>query len=85
MRNRRHAGEKETYSPNILAQEVAGLLSQAMEHTAQLGGWRHQEAFVLSIHGTHLKLTAAYFTAPNTSLIPNPLSLRVRWTSAPIQ
>jgi hypothetical protein len=58
---RRPAGE-EVYSPDILAQEVAELSGQAIEHANQLG-WRDQEAFVLSIHGTHLKLVVAHFSA----------------------
>jgi hypothetical protein len=43
-----------------------------MEHTAQIGGWRDQEAFVLSIHRTHLKLTAAYFIAEYLSYVNSP-------------
>jgi hypothetical protein len=66
-----------------LAQEVAKLLGQAMEHAAQLGGWRDQEAFVLSIHGTHVKLTAAHFTAKylrhvNSPTMPETEKLWVR-------
>jgi hypothetical protein len=55
-----------------LAQEVAELLGQAMEHCANLGGFRDQEAFVLSIHGTHLKLTVAYFTEQYLSYVNSP-------------
>jgi hypothetical protein len=58
---RRAAGEEESYSPDILGQEVAELLGQAMEHCAQLGRWRDQEAFILTIQGVHLKLVAAHF------------------------
>lgn len=59
----RPAGEEERYSPDVLAQEIAELLGQAMEHNAQIGNITDQEAFVLSMHGTHLKLTAAHFTS----------------------
>jgi hypothetical protein len=43
-----------------------------MEHAAQVGGWRDQEAFILSMHGTHLKLTATYFTAEYLSHVNSP-------------
>ncbi|RAL00010.1 pepsin-like aspartic protease [Aspergillus ibericus CBS 121593] len=59
------------------------LLGQAMEHAAQLDGWRDQEAFVLTIHGTHLKLAAAHFTAEclrhaNSPVMPGSETLWVR-------
>ena len=66
---RRPGGQEEPYSPAVLAQEVAELLGQATEHSIQLGGWRDQEAFVISIHGTHLKLMAAHFTASYLSSV----------------
>lgn len=49
------------------------LLGQAMEHIVQLGQRRDQEAFVLSIHGTQLKLTAAYLTADYLSYVHSPM------------
>jgi hypothetical protein len=70
---RRPAGEGESYSPDILGQEVAELLGQAMEHCEQLGGWRDQEAFVLTIHGTHLKLVAGHFSAKYLSYVNSPM------------
>jgi len=69
---RRPGGEEEKYSSSVLAQEVAELLGQAMEHATQLGRPRDQEAFVLSIHGTHLKLTAAHFTTKYLSHVNSP-------------
>jgi hypothetical protein len=59
------------------------MLGQAMEQAAQLGSWRDQEAFVLSIHGTQLRLIAAHFTAKylshvNSSTMPTTEHLWVR-------
>ncbi|PYI04022.1 hypothetical protein BO78DRAFT_321397 [Aspergillus sclerotiicarbonarius CBS 121057] len=70
---RRSAGEEERYSAEILAQEVAQLLGQAMEHVTQIDCCRDQEAFILSLHGTHLKLTAAHFTADYLRHVNSPL------------
>jgi len=52
---------------------VAELLVQAMEHCAQLEGWRDQEAFTLTTHGTHLRLVAAHFSAKYLSHVNSPM------------
>lgn len=56
-----------------------------MENSRQLGedDWADQEAFVLNIHGTHLKLTAArfskeYLRAVNSAVMPTYQTLCVR-------
>jgi hypothetical protein len=43
-----------------------------MEQSVQLGPWRDQEAFVLSIHGTHIRLIASHFTAKYLSHVNSP-------------
>jgi hypothetical protein len=80
---RRHAGERERYSVRLLAQEVSELLGQAAGHVAELGGWRDQEAFVASIHGTVFRMTAAnisgaYLSRLNSSTMPDGERLWVR-------
>ena len=52
---------------------MAELLGQAMEHCAQLGRWRDQEAFILTIHGVHLKLVAAHFSARYLLHVKSPM------------
>ncbi|KAE8138563.1 hypothetical protein BDV38DRAFT_68238 [Aspergillus pseudotamarii] len=79
--------ENERYSSSVLVQEVAELLGQVMEHATQVGGWRDQEAFVLSMHGTHLGLTTAHFSAAylayvNSSMMPQTERLWVRRSEA---
>lgn len=63
----KHVGarEEEGHCADILAQEVAELLGQAMENRKQVSEnrWVEQESFTVSIHGTKLKITAAYFSA----------------------
>lgn len=54
-----------------------------MEQAAQLGPWSDREAFVLSIHGTRLRLIAAHFTAKylscvNSATMPTTEHLWVR-------
>jgi hypothetical protein len=80
---RRPAGEIESYSAPALAQEVSELLGQAAEHAAELGGWRDQEAFVASIHGTVFRVmaanvSAAYLSRLNSSTMPDSERLWVR-------
>jgi hypothetical protein len=48
---------------------VAELLGQAIEQSGQIGGGCDQEAFVLSVHGTRLKLVAARFSAAYLSYV----------------
>lgn len=68
---RRHAGgahhssgEQEQFSHTVLAQEVAEFLGQAMSHCKQVEGegWKDQEAWCLTIHGTEVRLVTALFT-----------------------
>ncbi|KAK2810539.1 hypothetical protein FQN50_002796 [Emmonsiellopsis sp. PD_5] len=67
---RRHAagahhytGQPETYNRQTLAQEVAELLAQALAGYRLDGPNQDEEAFLLTIHGTQLRLVTAYFTA----------------------
>jgi hypothetical protein len=83
----RHAGEPEPVSTRILGQEVAELLAQAQVNCDELAAYRDQEAFIISIHGTQLRLIAAHFTsaflaALNTSFLPAKEVLRVRRSRA---
>ncbi|RMJ23709.1 hypothetical protein PHISP_05415 [Aspergillus sp. HF37] len=57
------SGEAETFSEEVLAQEVAELLGQAMTQSQAMGGWQDQEAWLLSIHGTEIRIVTAFFTA----------------------
>lgn len=66
---RRHAGgqhhstgQPETYNPRTLAQEVAELLGPALAvyRTEHAGGG--QDAYVLTVHGTQLRVVAAHLT-----------------------
>lgn len=57
-------GQPEEYNTTSVAQEVAELVSQAQnEYKAEHGSNGDQESFVLTIHGTQVRLAAAYFTA----------------------
>ncbi|PKX90067.1 uncharacterized protein P174DRAFT_377347 [Aspergillus novofumigatus IBT 16806] len=67
---RRHAGglhggtgQPERFNYKILGQEVAELLGIACEQDRLLNRREDQEAFLISIHGTQVRLVAAYFTA----------------------
>ncbi len=78
-------------SPRILGQEVAELLGQAQANAAEqlgaAGGGSDQEAFVISVHGTQLRLVAAHFArsflaALATPLLPAAQLLRVQRSRA---
>jgi hypothetical protein len=67
---RRHAGglhrgtgQPERFNYKTLGQEVAELLGIACEQDRLLNRREDQEAFLISIHGTQVRLVAAYFTA----------------------
>lgn len=84
---RRHAGEEEPYSSKVLAQQVAEILGQAAGHVTELGEYKDQEAFVLSIHGTQIRLivahiSAAYLRYLGTSTMPVTEHLYVRRSRA---
>lgn len=74
---RRHAGGvhhytnlPEAYNANTLAQEVAELLGQALAgYRAEGSKEEDQEAYVLTIHGTQLRLVAGYFTKEYLSYV----------------
>ncbi|KZF26769.1 hypothetical protein L228DRAFT_243284 [Xylona heveae TC161] len=70
---RRPGGENEKYSATVLAQEVAELLAQAINHNEQLGKTNDQESFVISIHGAVLRLSAARFDAAYLSHVKSGL------------
>jgi hypothetical protein len=75
------------YQREPLGQEVAELLAQAQANVAELAAYRNQEAFVISIHGTQLRLVAAHFTssffaAVTTAFLPAVEMLRVRRSRA---
>lgn len=87
---RRHAGgihvssgEQQGFVADLLAQEVAELLGQAQEHCRQVERTIDQDAFVVTIHGTVLRLTTAHFTreyleAVESKALPFPQQLHVR-------
>src|SRR5579862_7091859 len=58
----RAAGEEEKYSDELLGQELAELLGNAMANVNELVEPTDQEAFLFTLHGTHLKLVVARFT-----------------------
>lgn len=72
------SGEEEGCCENVLGQEFAELLGQAMtqiRYTYEGNVWADQEAFVINIHGTRLKITAAHFSeeylkAVNSNTMP---------------
>lgn len=84
------AGEEERCCEDILGQEIAELLGQVMMQSRQVSGddgWVDQEAFVVNIHGTRLKITAArfegeYLAAVNSNTMPVSLTQWVRRTYA---
>ncbi|KAI9760682.1 MAG: hypothetical protein M1840_002358 [Geoglossum simile] len=85
----RAAGEEEKYSDALLGQELAELLGQAMANINELGKLADQEALLLTIHGTHLRLVVARFTAAylshiKSNTIPESEQLWVR-RSSPFQ
>lgn len=58
-------------------------MGQAIGYARELGEWRDQKAFVLTVHGTYLRLTIANFTAKylshvNSSTTPESEMVRVR-------
>ncbi|KAJ9370317.1 hypothetical protein DTO282E5_5026 [Paecilomyces variotii] len=58
----RRAGDAERFNWDTLAQEVAELLGQAMTSCKKMhGGWKDQDAWIISIHGTQLRLVTARF------------------------
>lgn len=68
----RHAGgtrhrtdEGERFSPDLLAQEVSHLLGQAVSNckATESQRWSDQEGWLLSIHGTEVRLVTAYFSS----------------------
>ena len=70
---KRESGQPEGFCASILAQ-VAEMLVQAMVNSLELcqSEWSDQEAFVLSIHGTQLKLTAAWFPKEYLQAVHSP-------------
>ena len=82
-------GEEEGCCDHILGQEFAELLAQAMMQSREVteNGWIDQEAFVINIHGTRLKITAArfegeYMAMVNSNRMPVEMIQWVRRTSA---
>lgn len=82
------SGEQEGYCASVLGQEVAELLGQAMEQSKEVSPntWVDQEGFVVSVHGTKLKITAAHFSAEylssvNSKIMPVSQVLWVRRTA----
>jgi hypothetical protein len=77
---RRHAGgvhhstgEPEAYNPKTLAQEVGELLGQALaEYRADFSNKGDQDAYVLTIHGTQLRLVAANFSEDYLRYVQSP-------------
>ncbi|KAH0534228.1 hypothetical protein FGG08_007185 [Glutinoglossum americanum] len=85
----RAAGEEEKYSEALLGQELAELLGHAMANVNELVQPTDQEALLLTIHGTHLKLvvarfTTAYLTYVKSHSIPESERLWIR-RSSPFQ
>jgi hypothetical protein len=88
---RRHAGgatrptaEPESYVANLAGQEVSELLGQAFRQINHVGGGlRDQDTFLLSIHGTQVRLvTSDYPSCVNSPMMPPLEKLFVR-KSAP--
>lgn len=59
----RHTGQPEAFQEESLAQEVAELLGIALASYRSGNAGNDQEAYVVTIHGTQLRLVAATFTA----------------------
>jgi hypothetical protein len=67
---RRHAGgvhrytrTPEIFNPKTLAQEVAELLGKALAEFRAVGSKKgDQESYLITIHGTQMRVVAAYFT-----------------------
>lgn len=83
------SGEVERCCEHILGQEFAELLGQAMKQSREVteNGWINQEVYVVSIHGTRLKITAArfegeYIAAVNSNNMPAEMIQWVHRTSA---
>jgi hypothetical protein len=79
--------KRSPYRRESLGQEVAELLAQAQANVAELAAYRDQEAFVIGIHGTQLRLVAAHFTstflaAVTAAFLPASEILRVRRSKA---
>lgn len=59
-----HTLQQEGYNPTSLAQEVGELVAMALnEFSRQIPRQNDEETFLLSIHGTKLRLVTTYFTA----------------------
>lgn len=59
----RHTGQPEAFQEESLAQEVADLLGIALAGYRSGDSGNDQEAYVVTIYGTQLRLVAATFTA----------------------
>lgn len=84
------SGDPEGYVPRLLAQEVGEMLGQAMAHCKQVfaGQWSDQEAWIITMHGTELRLVTAHFSQDylrrvNSSSMP-PSEHLVVFRSVPI-
>ncbi|KAJ9195145.1 hypothetical protein DTO164E3_6906 [Paecilomyces variotii] len=58
----RRPGDPDPFNWDTFAQEVAKLLGQAMASCKEMhGGWKDQDAWLISIHGTEVRLVTARF------------------------
>lgn len=66
----RRTGEAEDLILVILGQEFANLLGKVMTMSQKVfKEWRDQEAWMVTTHGTELKLVASHFTAEHMAKV----------------
>lgn len=79
----RHTGGEESYNSHTFGQEFAELLATALNEHRAGSKAGDQESFVLTIHGTQLRLAVAYFTkeylgAAQSAVMPASQRVHVR-------
>lgn len=65
-------GQPEAYNPKTAAQEVAEMLGQALAEYRAGGSERDEMSYVVTIHGTRLRVAGAYFTKRYLDLVQSP-------------
>jgi hypothetical protein len=80
-------GQQSQYQSSSSNKKWPKLLAQAQANAEKLAAYRDQEAFIVTIHGTQLRVIAAHFTSTNLaavtmSFLPTSEVVRVRRSSA---
>lgn len=71
---RRSTGATEQPTTSLKAQEVGELLGQAMANCRETmtTGWKNQEAWSITIHGTEVRILTAFFTEQYLKYVNGP-------------